>query len=167
MAHPSLSVSSRRHNPFGRSSASPSPVPQSVPNRPKSVAFTSPVAAEPAGHTRTSSVSLLGSGTLLPSNARARSNSTRNNTPTSNTFAPKFIKTEEVRRGADQIRGIEGDNDFSGKRYVWLRDAEKAFVRGLVIEERDSGYLLVQYDDGSVSTWPDNVIWINCWNSHV
>jgi myosin protein heavy chain len=45
---------------------------------------------------------------------------------------------------------MEGDNDFSGKRYVWLKDAEKAFVRGLVIEENDNGELLVQCDDGSV-----------------
>lgn len=150
MAHASLSVSSRRPNPFGRSSASPSPLPQSAPLRPKSVTFTSPVAAEPAGHTRTSSLSPLSFGVPWPSNGRARSNSTRNNTSSSNTFAPQFIKTEELHRGADQIRGIEGDNDFSGKRYVWLRDAEKAFIRCLVIEEDTEGRLLVQCDDGSV-----------------
>lgn len=55
-----------------------------------------------------------------------------------------------MRKGADQIRGIEGENDFSGKRYVWLKDPEKAFVRGWVVEEMDHGQLLVQCDDGSV-----------------
>lgn len=68
----------------------------------------------------------------------------------SGTFAPEFIKTEDVRRGADQIRGQEGDNDFSGNKYVWLRDPEKAFVKGLVLEEQNGGRLLVQTDDGQV-----------------
>lgn len=45
---------------------------------------------------------------------------------------------------------MEGDNDFSGKRYVWLKDPEKAFVRGLVVEEREGAQLLVQCDDGTV-----------------
>lgn len=47
------------------------------------------------------------------------------------------------------MRGIEGENDFSGKRYVWLRDPKTAFVRGCVIEELDGGRLLVQCDDGT------------------
>lgn len=56
-----------------------------------------------------------------------------------------------MRRSADQIRGLEGDNDFSGNKYVWLKDAEKAFVRGLVLEELEGGKLLVQSDhDGEV-----------------
>jgi myosin protein heavy chain len=80
---------------------------------------------------------------------RERSNSAKNS-PSSGTFAPSFIKSEELRRGADQIRGIEGDNDFSGNKYVWLRDNEKAFVRGLVLEELDGGRMLVQSDDGEV-----------------
>lgn len=70
----------------------------------------------------------------------------------SGTFAPEFIKTEELRRGADQIRGLEGDNDFSGNKYVWLKDPDKAFVRGLVLEEQDDGRLLVQCDNGEVGT---------------
>jgi myosin protein heavy chain len=55
-----------------------------------------------------------------------------------------------MRRSADQIRGLEGDNDFSGNKYVWLRDPEKAFIRGLVLEELEGGKLLVQSDDGEV-----------------
>lgn len=54
-------------------------------------------------------------------------------------------------RGYDTVKGIEGENDFSGKRYVWLKDAEEAFVKGWVVEERAGGNLLVQVDDGSVS----------------
>ena len=72
------------------------------------------------------------------------------NNVSSGTFAPEFVKTEELRRGADQIRGQEGDNDFSGNKYVWLKDPEKAFIRGLVVEEQNDGALLVQSDDGDV-----------------
>lgn len=69
----------------------------------------------------------------------------------SNTFAPSFIKTEEMRRPADAVKGIEGENDFSGKRYVWLKDSQVAFVKGWVVEELGDSRLLVQCDDGSVS----------------
>lgn len=51
----------------------------------------------------------------------------------------------------EKVRGIEGENDFSGKRYVWLRDANAAFIRGWVVEELNGGRLLVQCDDGNVS----------------
>ncbi|KAK2807657.1 hypothetical protein FQN51_000094 [Onygenales sp. PD_10] len=147
-----LGSPARRNNPFSRGSPSPSPQPPpaaiSTSTRPKSVSFTSPVSAEPAGHSRNAPYSPINLGALSPSHGRQRSNS-RNSIASSNTFAPQFIKSEELRRGADQIRGIEGDNDFSGKRYVWLRDTEKAFVRGMVVEEMDGGHLLVQCDDGS------------------
>ncbi|OAA40198.1 myosin-11 (Myosin heavy chain) [Beauveria brongniartii RCEF 3172] len=73
----------------------------------------------------------------------------RSGTPTSGTFAPAFIKTEEMMRGYDTVKGIEGENDFSGKRYVWLKDPEEAFVKGWVVEEKPGGNLLVQLDDGS------------------
>ena len=44
---------------------------------------------------------------------------------------------------------VEGENDFSGKRYVWLHDPKNAFVRGWVVEEVPGGKLLVQCDDGT------------------
>jgi myosin protein heavy chain len=67
----------------------------------------------------------------------------------SSTFAPSFIKVEEMRR-PEPVEGIEGENDFSGKRYVWLKDPESAFVKGWVVEELGNNHILVQCDDGSV-----------------
>ncbi|KUM60627.1 hypothetical protein ACN42_g6502 [Penicillium freii] len=115
--------------------------------RPKSAIITPSHGLESArGHLRNTSVSQL-SPTVSLSGNRERSNSAKNS-PSSGTFAPSFIKSEELRRGADQIRGLEGENDFSGNKYVWLRDPQKAFVRGLVLEESQEGRLLVQTDDG-------------------
>ncbi|KAJ5280109.1 hypothetical protein N7478_005481 [Penicillium angulare] len=139
-----LNNSPKRANPFARSSPSPAPPSQT---RPKSAIITSSNGLEPAkGHLRNSSVSQLSPALSAGSVSRERSNS-RNNV-SSGTFAPSFIKSEEMRRGADQIRGLEGENDFSGNKYVWLRDPQKAFVRGLVLEELEDNRLLVQTDDG-------------------
>lgn len=148
-----LNGSPKRANPFGRKSPSGSPGPQSGSARPKSAVLASQSKFEaPKGHWRNSaSVAQLTPTPLSPQGERDRSNSLRNNA-TTGTFAPEFIKSEELRRGADQIRGLEGDNDFSGNKYVWLRDPEKAFVRGLVLDEDDGGRLLVETDDGDV--WP-------------
>lgn len=48
------------------------------------------------------------------------------------------------------VSGIEGENDFSGKRYVWLKDPQTAFVKGWVVEDLGANRILVQCDDGSV-----------------
>jgi myosin heavy chain 9/10/11/14 len=152
MSIPPLNGLSKRNNPFTRSSASPSPAPQPVPGRPKSAIFTSPPSTNGQSiHSRTQSFSPLGTAAPIPAIGRQRSSSNRTATPSSTTFAPQFIKTEDLRKGSEQIKGIEGENDFSGKRYVWLKDVEKAFVRGWVVDELDGGQLLVQCDDGSVS----------------
>ncbi|KAH8423484.1 type II myosin [Aspergillus melleus] len=146
-----LNGSPKRANPFGRASPSSSPSSGSPTKgpRPKSAIVTSPSKFEEAkGHFRNSASISQAPPTPLPRNANhQRSNSLRVDAGTG-TFAPDFIKSEELRRGADQIRGLEGDNDFSGNKYVWLRDPEKAFVRGLVLEEGEDGKLLVQSDDG-------------------
>lgn len=55
-----------------------------------------------------------------------------------------------MRKPVDAVKGIEGENDFSGKRYVWLKDPQTAFVKGWVVEELAGGRLVVQCDDGSV-----------------
>ncbi|OJJ48352.1 hypothetical protein ASPZODRAFT_1570923 [Penicilliopsis zonata CBS 506.65] len=142
-----INGSPKRANPFGRS-MSPSPGLQTRQARPKSAIMTSPGRTEGAkAHFRNSSVSQLSPTLLSAPGTRERSNSRNNGT--SGTFAPEFIKSEELRRGAAEIRGIEGENDFSGNKYVWLRDPEKAFVRGLVVEEMEGGKLLVRSDDGN------------------
>lgn len=56
-----------------------------------------------------------------------------------------------MKRGAETVRGIEGENDFSGKRYVWLKDPQLAFIKGWIVEELGDNQILVQCDDGSVS----------------
>ena len=148
-----LNGSPKRANPFGRASPSSSPSSGSPTKgpRPKSAVVTSPSKFEEAkGHFRNSaSISQASPTPLGRTSTHQRSNSLRADAA-GGTFAPGFIKSEELRRGADQIRGLEGDNDFSGNKYVWLRDPEKAFIRGLVLEEGENGRLLVQSDDGEV-----------------
>jgi myosin protein heavy chain len=88
---------------------------------------------------------------LVAPGGRHIRNESRNGTPTSSTFAPSFIKSEELRRQHDTVQSIEGENDFSGKRYVWLRDPQHAFIKGWVVEELGNNKILVQTDDGAVS----------------
>lgn len=140
-------------DPFSRnSSVSPSSVFSPNASRPKSTIVSSPL-SQSLGHARHHSLSPMESG--LPgrtSSIRARSNSHRSNTPATGTFAPQFIKSDEIQNGLETVRGIEGENDFSGKRYVWLKDPNVAFVKGWIVEELPDNRLIVQCDDGSVST---------------
>lgn len=146
----------RRSNPFTRtgspSPSSPTPLNRS---RPKSALFSSPPppsVSTPSPHGRSQSNSSYGTSLVATGNAvRHHRNESRNGTPTSNTFAPSFIKLEEMRREHDTVKGIEGENDFSGKRYVWVRDSQHAFIKGWVVEELGNGRILVQTDDGTVS----------------
>jgi myosin protein heavy chain len=78
-----------------------------------------------------------------------RNNSIQRQASTSSTFAPKFIKSEEMRKSEDRISAIEGENDFSGKRYVWVKDPERAFVRGWITEDLPGNKVAVQFDNGS------------------
>lgn len=114
----------------------------------------SPLSPTPAifGHSRNHSFSPQNSAPVLPGGtvARRRSHSLRNSLSSSITFAPKFIAAHEIQEGTARIDRIEGENDFSGKRYVWLADAEKTFVQGCVVEERANGTLLVECEDGAV-----------------
>ncbi|OAA75298.1 myosin-11 (Myosin heavy chain) [Akanthomyces lecanii RCEF 1005] len=136
---------SQRRNPFSRTD-SPAAA-QATGGRPKSALF-SPQAPTSPSHSRSHSGNPLGVVLTSPAIKNGRRDS-RSGTPTSGTFAPAFIKTEEMMRGYDTVKGIEGENDFSGKRYVWLKDPEEAFVKGWVVEEKPGGNLLVQVDDGS------------------
>ncbi|GAW21305.1 hypothetical protein ANO14919_108240 [Xylariales sp. No.14919] len=150
-----------RNNPFARmGSASPSPGPNAPSSRPKSALFssqsplssTTTTPSSSSLHHRTHSHTTFTAGVPAPVNGHAprqqRADS-KSNLPGSTTFAPSFIKTEDLRRSIDVVRGIEGENDFSGKRYVWLKDPQAAFVKGWVVEELEGGRLLVQCDDGS------------------
>ncbi len=144
-----------RNNPFARNASTTSTGSSGL-GRPKSVlAPSSPslmsATPSPPTHTRTHSFTAT---TLAPPaplrNGHARGPS-REGTPSSGTFAPSYLKTEDMRKPTDIVKGIEGENDFSGKKYVWLRDPQTAFVKGWVVEELGGGRLLVQCDDGSVS----------------
>ncbi|KAL8973490.1 MAG: hypothetical protein Q9197_002264 [Variospora fuerteventurae] len=153
-----------RNNPFVRDTSSPSPAPTKV--RPKSEMGTPPQAtSSPSSHARTQSFSPLGSIQLGPADtARSRAGSVRTHSHnlSTSTFAPQFIKLEKSQRATQESKGIEGENDFSGKRYVWLRDPSVAFVKGWVVEELGGGRLLVQCDDGSQrEADPDSIDRVN------
>ena len=142
--------SSRARNNFSeRCSALPCPDPGAASVRPKSMAFDSPTSRSFEGNHRRrqsmiSPISAIGD----PRAEWPRRGSIRDNTHSPGTFAPQFIKSTEMQRLGESIGGIEGENDFSGKRYVWLRDPKAAFIKGWVVEERGNDRLLVQYEDG-------------------
>lgn len=135
-----------RNSHLARDSPSSSPTGPATGARPKSMAFGSTPSSSAFVHSRNQSFSALNSSSLAP----ARNSRERSTTPGTTTFAPKFIKTEEAQKDTEHIRGIEGENDFSGKRYVWIKDSQTAFVKGWIVEELEGNQLLIQCDDGSV-----------------
>ncbi|KAK5136700.1 hypothetical protein LTR08_002353 [Meristemomyces frigidus] len=146
-----------RSSPFGRGKEdTPSPGPPPGHARSKSSIMQSPLpAAMPVGHVRNHSLADVRMSSLK------RIGSVRNSTP-AGTFAPQFIKQEGMDGAEDRVRGIEGENDFSGKRYVWVRDPEVAFVKASVVEELSDGMLRVQCDNGSQRDVPaDSVDKVN------
>ncbi|KAK0782172.1 class II myosin, partial [Friedmanniomyces endolithicus] len=132
-----------RDSQFGRDKEdTPSPGPPPGHARSKSSIMQSPLPTPvPVGHARNHSVSDLRMTGLK------RNSSVRTSTPVG-TFAPQFIQEAGLGGSEERVRGIEGENDFSGKRYVWVRDNEIAFVRGWVVEELPEEMLRVQCDDG-------------------
>lgn len=140
-----------RASPFARARATTSPYNQSNSSSIPSSSIESPPPTHSVSHTRNQSFSPVTTPTLGtgPVHNRQRSDS-RISAMKSNTFAPSFIKTEELQGKPKVIDGIEGENDFSGKRYVWLKDPSTAFIRGWIVEELERGQILVQCDDGSV-----------------
>ena len=145
------------NNHFTRDSMSSTPSPSAMGGRPKSFALPSqqPIPTT-AGHNRHQSFSPLSGSVLAPSRtSRQRSDSNRSINTSSITFAPKFIKTDQPLRETEAVRRIEGENDFSGKRYVWIRDSELAFIKGWVLQEITSDKWLVQCEDGSVRYHPE------------
>ncbi|RDI87036.1 hypothetical protein Vi05172_g3119 [Venturia inaequalis] len=158
MAQPAQNGPKWRTNPFNRNSASPSPVVSPHNGRPVSMLAPSSLSSAHAmGHQRNQSLTVSHGSALTRNNStRLRSNSHRSTAPATGTFAQTFISSEEIQNGTHAISRIEGENDFSGKRYVWLRDQTTAFVRGWVVDELDGGRLLVQCDDGSQRDVPQD-----------
>ena len=115
--------------------------------------FQSPTpSSSPFGHGRNNSFSPSGNTSQSHTGQDTRHQRTQSNSngsSSSATFAPKFIEAEEAQKDTERVRGIEGENDFSGKRYVWLQDPQQAFVKGWVVEELEGDQLLVQCEDGS------------------
>ncbi|EXJ79851.1 myosin heavy chain [Capronia epimyces CBS 606.96] len=112
----------------------------------KSLLFASPTAHQASRQDRQQSYS-PSSLTSIPSHVRTHS--LQRQASTSSTFAPKFIKSEELRKSDDRISAIEGENDFSGRRYVWVKDPEKAFVRGWITQDLPGDKVLVQFESGA------------------
>ena len=154
MAAPSQNGTQRRANPFARTTPT-SPTAVSSPKaRPQSAIFAPASLSSPQSPSHSRHQSYNSFGNIIPTNGlstntRVRQNS-KSSTAASNTFAPSFIKTEDMRRGSEAVKGIEGENDFSGKRYVWLKDPQMAFVKGWIVEDLENNRILVQCDDGSV-----------------
>lgn len=140
----------KRNNPFLRAT-SPSAA-AGVPNgRPKSMVVSSPL-SNPTSPTHTRSISSLAGALTSTVNTSSHTRShSKNGINVSSTFAPAFINTDEMRKPTDVVKGIEGENDFSGKRYVWLKDPEVAFVKGWIVDDLPDNRILVQCDDGTVS----------------
>lgn len=158
---------SQRRNPFtrgGSPSTGPSGSGSGSVSRPKSAVFSTPSplssTTPPPSHGRNRSVVALAANLAPPNNAppRHQRSDSKSSQPTSSTFAPSFIKAEDL-RSTDVVKGIEGENDFSGRRYVWLKDPQAAFVKGWVVEDLAGGRILVQCDDGSVRNHHFRVIY--------
>ncbi|KIX10134.1 uncharacterized protein Z518_01215 [Rhinocladiella mackenziei CBS 650.93] len=161
-ASPFNGASQQRHYAFNKSYNSDMSMASSMPNSSisKSLLFASPAPAQPSRHERQQSYSPSASLSSIPSHVRTQS--LQRQSSASNTFAPKFIKSEEMRKSEERISAIEGENDFSGKRYVWVKDPEKAFVRGWITEDLPGNRVLVQFDNGSqIETDVDEVDKVN------
>ena len=139
-----------RNNPFARGSPSPSPAPLAGDSRSKPSSSVSGQQRSTALHLRTQSFSPAApEPALLPlGSQRSRAHSNAISQQVSNTFTPQFIKSDAFGKVEGAGKEIEGENDFSGKRYVWLKDPEVAFVRGWVVEDLEGARLKVQCDNG-------------------
>lgn len=147
-----------RNGPFQgreRDPDTPSPGPPPGHARSKSSIMQPLSPGAPLGHVRNQSVSDLRSGGLGRSDSRRNGSIRGGASP--GTFAPQFIKPENMDGANGDVRVVEGENDLSGKRYVWMRDDEKAFVKGWVVEELPDGMLRAQCEDGSVSNCKQHV----------
>ncbi|KAK6360451.1 hypothetical protein TWF730_006593 [Orbilia blumenaviensis] len=119
------------------------------------------VSSTPFGrsHNRTmSGASSVVAHTPTPSNnlTAAAATTTVSASKSNTTFAPSFIKRTDPTSPKITSHGLEG-TDFSGKRWVWVKDPEQAFVKGYVESEEDN-VLLVICDDGSQRNVPSDQV---------
>lgn len=146
-----MSNVAQRRGTFSREGSPLTDPPQRLQGRPLSAAIPSGLNLNSSTiHERSHSFNLSSLGPAPLAVQKDRSSS-RHQHSISNTFAPKFIQSGSPEKD-NRVRGIEGENDFSGKRYVWMPDPKAAFVKGWVVEELEGGGLLVQCDDGTVSS---------------
>ena len=138
-----------RSSPFMRQSGQSQTPKNDHSSRPQSAIIPSNT-LNMAAHNRNQSHSSLNTLALTNGHSRTSSDTSKNGVKRSSTFAPSFIKSEEIAHRREAVSSIEGENDFSGKRYVWVKDPATAFVKGWVVEELEGGLVLVQCDDGSV-----------------
>ncbi|RKF62122.1 Myosin-11 [Erysiphe neolycopersici] len=118
--------------------------------RPKFMATSAHVSGIKIPHAHNRSFSFMNGSTPVNNGTSiGYRSSVKSGTPSSNTFAPSFINLDEKRRSLETAGIIEGENYFSGKRYVWLKDPKVAFVKGWIVEEFEDDQLLIQCDDGS------------------
>lgn len=138
-----------RSSPFMRQSGQSQTANNDRSSRPQSAIIPSNT-PNMAAHNRNQSHSSLHTVALTNGHSRTNSDTSKNGVKRNSTFAPSFIKSEEIAHRREAVSSIEGENDFSGKRYVWVKDPATAFVKGFVVEELEGGMLVVQCDDGSV-----------------
>ncbi|KAJ6260674.1 Myosin-11 [Drechslerella dactyloides] len=112
------------------------------PFSPRQNTASSPVVSSPQTATPSSTIRNSVGG---PFKGHNRTMSSANKTNT--TFAPSFIKKADSASPRVTSHGLEG-TDFSGKRWVWVKDPERAFVKGYV-ESEENNVLVVICDDGT------------------
>jgi myosin protein heavy chain len=102
------------------------------------------------GHVRNNSSSkIMGApGQLARADSHRRSQSLRSSGATG-TFAPTFIKADVSQGGLARVERIEGENDFSGKKYVWVKNSDCVFIQGWITEGDSGEFSLIQCEDGT------------------
>lgn len=151
MSNPRANGVHHRLSPLDSTSNSPPPMGRPQHDRSQSYATPSGISpSRPSAHSRNQSFSPLSTDMMANRPQLHRSGSVRTGAPMSATFAPQFIKSEDMQRHVGTSGIMEGENDLSGKRWVWVRDSERTFIRGWVVQEQDRSMLLVQCEDNSV-----------------
>lgn len=68
------------------------------------------------------------------------------------TFAPPFIHPDKITKDMGVLSITDGENDLSGKRYVWVKDSDRTFVRGWILQEHADSTISVQCEDDTVGS---------------